>query len=317
MDHLLINHSFTDIAQINELAHDWDLEFRQTQAGPLAAKLLQQVRPGFHFAVAEFSRCINQEGIPPLNGRTFALQRTPGPLEWCGHAVGYDDLMVFHPTAGFASLSPQGFSVYTLTIPEDIWQQQMHSRFAWSTGHDFGHECILRGAPVQVGRLRSILDGYHRQLSPHPESRGAAQFVTEADCLDALFTVIAAARQHRNRAGGVSVAGRARVLRRACELIYARGAESVTLADLCAVSGVSERTVQYAFLEHTGQTPKTYIRSFQLERVRFALRDNADGKSIRAIAARWGFTHMGQFAHYYRQQFGELPSETGCGEISG
>ena len=89
-----------------------------------------------------------------------------------------------------------------------------------------------------------------------------------------------------------------------------RGAESVTLADLCAVSGVSERTVQYSFLEHTGQTPKTFIRSFQLERVRSALRENADGESIRVTAARWGFTHMGQFARYYRQQFGELPSET-------
>jgi AraC family ethanolamine operon transcriptional activator len=310
VDHLLINHSFSDIGQINELAHDWDLEFRQMQAGPLAAKLLQQVRPGFHFAVAEFSRCIKQEGIPPLSGRTFGLQRTPGPLEWCGYAVGFDDLLVFHPTAGFTSVSPQGFSVYTLTIPEHIWQQQMHNRLGWLTTDDFEQECVLHGPPDRVARLRRILDCYHRQLASHSGIPRSAQFVSEADCLDALFAVIVDATQHCNHESRMAASGRARVLRRACELIYASGGNSVTLADLCTVSGFSERTVQYAFLDHTGQTQKTFIRSYQLERVRSELRGNVDAEPVSATAARWGFTHMGQFARYYRQQFGELPSET-------
>jgi AraC family transcriptional regulator, ethanolamine operon transcriptional activator len=309
MGHLLLNQHFSDIAQISELTRDWDLEFQQTQAGPLSAQVLQQLRPGFHFGAVEFSRCIKQEGIPPLSGRTFALLRKPGLLEWCGHAVSHHDLVAFHPTAGFASLSAPGFSVYTVTLPEAIWQQQIRYRLGWATADDFSHEHVLRASPGRVARLRCSLERYHWQLT-HPEPPGDAQPVTEDDCIDALLAVIADATQHLERVGGAPASQRAHALRRACELIFARAGEPVTLADLCAAGGVSERTLQYAFREHTRQSPKTFIRSYRLDRVRHELGENVDPEPITAIAARWGFTHMGQFARYYRQQFGELPSET-------
>jgi AraC-like DNA-binding protein len=31
---------------------------------------------------------------------------------------------------------------------------------------------------------------------------------------------------------------------------------------------------------------------------------------VTAVALRWGFGHLGQFAADYRARFGELPSET-------
>ena len=309
MDHLLINESFTDIARIGELAHDWDLEFQQMQAGPLTAKLFQQVRPGFHFGVAEFSRCIKQEGIPPLSGRSFAVLRKPGAVEWCGHAVGYNDLMAFHPTMGFSSLSQPGFCVYTVTLPEIDWQRQIQYRFGWTPTEDFSIEHVLRASPLRLGRLRSALDCYYRQLV-YADSVSNTLLVTETDCVDALFDVIAASRELIQGGGTTTTSQRAKVLRKSCELIYAHDGKPVTLTDLCAVSGVSERTVQYAFLEHTGQSPKKYIRSYRLECVRRELQSDVEQIPITAIASRWGFVHMGQFARYYRQQFGELPSET-------
>jgi hypothetical protein len=31
---------------------------------------------------------------------------------------------------------------------------------------------------------------------------------------------------------------------------------------------------------------------------------------VTAIAGRWGFTHLGRFAHSYQVRFRELPSDT-------
>jgi AraC family ethanolamine operon transcriptional activator len=31
---------------------------------------------------------------------------------------------------------------------------------------------------------------------------------------------------------------------------------------------------------------------------------------VQEVAARWGFSHMGQFSSDYRLQFGERPSDT-------
>jgi AraC family ethanolamine operon transcriptional activator len=80
---------------------------------------------------------------------------------------------------------------------------------------------------------------------------------------------------------------------------------------LCEATGVSERTLQYAFLAHFGVTPKSYIRAYCLNQVRRELKrtDQNDAK-ISEIAGRWGFWHMGQFAADYRAQFAELPSQT-------
>jgi AraC-like DNA-binding protein len=35
-----------------------------------------------------------------------------------------------------------------------------------------------------------------------------------------------------------------------------------------------------------------------------------DGVSVAALAARWGFTHLGRFAVDYRRRFGTYPSQT-------
>jgi AraC-like DNA-binding protein len=85
----------------------------------------------------------------------------------------------------------------------------------------------------------------------------------------------------------------------------------LTVGHLCEATGLSERTLQYAFVEHFGVTPKIYLKAFCLNKVRRELkRASPRDAKISEIVSRWGFWHMGQFAADYREQFGELPSQT-------
>ena len=53
------------------------------------------------------------------------------------------------------------------------------------------------------------------------------------------------------------------------------------------------------------------LQTRQLNAVRRNLRASGPrGDTVRNVAARWGFWHMGQFARDYRNLFGELPSQT-------
>lgn len=89
------------------------------------------------------------------------------------------------------------------------------------------------------------------------------------------------------------------------------GNESPTVLDLCKATGASERTLRYAFQEHFGISPKTYLSVYRLNKVRKELRNGHPASiKISDIANQWGFWHMGQFAADYRKFFGELPSET-------
>lgn len=84
----------------------------------------------------------------------------------------------------------------------------------------------------------------------------------------------------------------------------------VTMEALCQLTHVSRRTLQYSFTSILGISPLQFLRLTRLNRVRRALRAASPSQSVTEIATYWGFWHLGQFAHDYKQQFGECPSHT-------
>jgi len=86
---------------------------------------------------------------------------------------------------------------------------------------------------------------------------------------------------------------------------------SLYVTDLCRVTGVSERTLEYAFKEITGLTPMAYLMRLRLHGVREALlAATPESTKVSAEALNWGFWHFGEFSHAYKDCFGELPSDT-------
>lgn len=84
-----------------------------------------------------------------------------------------------------------------------------------------------------------------------------------------------------------------------------------TIADICAATAVSERTLQYAFRRYVNVTPLIYLRMCRLNRARAALRQlDPNSATVTTIALRYGFLHLGRFSADYKNTFGESPSET-------
>ena len=81
-----------------------------------------------------------------------------------------------------------------------------------------------------------------------------------------------------------------------------------TVADLARLSGISARSLQYAFQDRYQVTPMQYLRQVRLDRVHD---DLAQGTATVAdTAAYWGFTNPSRFARAYRERFGEFPATT-------
>jgi AraC-like DNA-binding protein len=90
-----------------------------------------------------------------------------------------------------------------------------------------------------------------------------------------------------------------------------REGEPLSVSDLCRVTGVSERTLEYAFREVMGLTPVAYLIRLRLHRVREGLLAGTHATTtVTTEALNWGFWHFGEFSHAYKDCFGELPSET-------
>lgn len=89
------------------------------------------------------------------------------------------------------------------------------------------------------------------------------------------------------------------------------GRHTADSATLCRLVGVSERSLQVAFNEVYGEPPSVVLRRRALHRARRRLqRGDAGSITVSSIALDHGFTHLGRFALYYKEQFGESPSAT-------
>ena len=79
---------------------------------------------------------------------------------------------------------------------------------------------------------------------------------------------------------------------------------------ICDALRVSSRTLRYSFEEILGVSPTQYMLSLRLNAVRQKLLQGVPISTINRIAQDHGFGHMGRFAQFYREAFGELPSQT-------
>jgi AraC-like DNA-binding protein len=101
-------------------------------------------------------------------------------------------------------------------------------------------------------------------------------------------------------------------LRRALEFIDEHAGEPISLNEIAVAARLSPRGLQAAFRRHLDTTPLAHLRSVRMQRAHRDLQNAApgDGASVAAVAARWGFTHLGRFAIEYRRRFGIYPSHT-------
>jgi AraC-like DNA-binding protein len=100
-------------------------------------------------------------------------------------------------------------------------------------------------------------------------------------------------------------------IRVAVEYLHHNAHLPITPAEAAAAAGISTRVLQLALRRHHGQTPTEYLRGIRLRRVRAELREaTPTTTTVRSVAERWGFAHLGRFAASFAGAFGELPSET-------
>ncbi|MCW1926644.1 helix-turn-helix domain-containing protein [Luteolibacter arcticus] len=106
------------------------------------------------------------------------------------------------------------------------------------------------------------------------------------------------------------------VLRRADRYLLQHLDKPFDAPALAAATGTTGRTLQRYFLDAYGLTPREWARCLALHRVRGRLRTiDAARFSIEGIAHECGFRHMGRFAGYYANLFGESPSGTLAGAV--
>jgi AraC-like DNA-binding protein len=168
---------------------------------------------------------------------------------------------------------------------------------------------ILRPAARDAARLRRLhaqacrLAETRPKVLAHPEvARAIEQGLIHAlvTCLAAKAPDDGAARRHHTR-----------IMVRFEEVLAERPNRQLHLPELCALIGVTDRTLRSCCAEFLGISPSRYVLLRRLQAAWIALRDaDPATASVAEIAGGCGFTELGRFAGAYRNAFGEAPSTT-------
>lgn len=101
-----------------------------------------------------------------------------------------------------------------------------------------------------------------------------------------------------------------RAVRVAEEILSARAAEPLSIAEVAGQAGVSLRSLERSFKAARGLSLRDFLKAQRLELAHRRLRAAAPGTTVTQVLYASGFGHPGEFSLAYRKRFGETPSQT-------
>jgi len=144
---------------------------------------------------------------------------------------------------------------------------------------------------------------------PEATLHGNARLMTAQQLLHASFHLRASSAIGPRVSRGRPPLQRHLVINRCLELIDAQLARPLSVDDLCAAAGVSDRTLRTVFLEQFGVSPHRYLMIRRVQAIHHALRHAQGGETITSLCSDHGVWDFGRFARQYRQLYGVLPSQ--------
>jgi AraC family ethanolamine operon transcriptional activator len=167
----------------------------------------------------------------------------------------------------------------------------------------------------QLDTLLASIAGVIRQA---PESLvcGIVRSELEREVFDRFFDLI-------RRADGQSDHFTQRIPRRhlrwkqASDFIEANNRRPIRIEELCTITGLSRRGLEYLFMDFSGISAGNYLLKRRLHGLRRELLDAEPFHGeVKRCALTWGFWHLGRLASDYRRCFGEYPKATLCQKMS-
>jgi AraC-like DNA-binding protein len=223
-------------------------------------------------------------------------------------------VLAAEPGSGTVLVPDAGWESITVLLPPEHIGRHLAARQRES---DF---CLPHGIETleaEPEKVRLLYDWGKRLVdtaAEHPvlfnegqDRRSAA----EIELIEILLATLGASKDIDPNRSERTRQAQSRIVKAAEDYALAHIDERLYVTDLCRATAASERNLEYAFKKVMGLTPMAYLTRLRLHRVRQALLAARDpSATVSAEALKWGFWHFGEFAHAYKDCFGELPSDT-------
>ena len=238
----------------------------------------------------------------------FIPTDSPVGVSGNGHRLDESSLMINQTGDEFCIANDSSRPWFSVYVP--------YETLAGASGDATAPVPLMRGfvqVPLQrIQRFRSVIGRFGEAV--HRASTGfesaAAQTAAEQKLVPAIRNLLAVPQEVAPMHGRHAIPRR-QIARASMEFADQHVGEYLSVQQLAAAAGVSERTLRDAFQHCFGLAPVQYLNRRTLHQVRRCL-EAADPSvaTVTEIATQFGVWQLGRFARDYRFLFGELPSET-------
>ncbi len=314
-----------DVDELAGAQSDWRLDYAQLSGGRYAGSVQQVGLPGMQLVLECSSHAVRQRGRLNAQHIGLALGLSPGP-DGAGLFHGQklaDDTLMIGRGDELDLVTTDAHQLIAVLVDavllSEVWQGLYQK--PWSPFLD--HKLVVSARPGMAEHVRRVHLGALRRVAADPsllQDTRALQLLRDAvliEWLEAIPERVEIADQR-------TLAARRRLVDQTCERVLGTPDQALSLLEVCRHVGASPRQLDLAFREVLGISPARYMKVARLNGVRRLLRHQAaaaappaSGPTIADLAARWGFWHLGAFSSDYREQFGELPSQTLAGRRRG
>jgi len=303
---------FNDFDQFYEAAIDWQLDFRLLSRNNFKAYLSMYATETVQIARLTLNGTIEQHGLVPPG---FSCMVIPANLEveynWLHKDVDGNQILIFPAEGVLDSISFDNFDVFVISVENNLlfnWLE--HSKYKKAEKIFGGNEKFIRVNPFFIKNFSDKVEFFLKGMSESDQINPSDKLAEQCQVNDILFELFQFLENGNQLIMSSPERKRDLALNRSLEIIQYDIENIPDVKGLCRQINISQRTLEYAFLEKFKITPKAYIKAQQLHKIKKEIQsEQSRGFSISTIAGKYGFWHMGQFAADFKNHFGVLPSE--------
>lgn len=284
----------------------WDIEYRQIRPGELHASTTMVEFSDVSLQHEIVDRRIEIQGSSPSESVSLLVPSESSSFWVNGHTADGTHVAVVQPGEGLQTFTDEDVSVFTVHVPVALLKKLGHSETLLPKSVCQGSIQLLRlgDAAARALRMHTLSTMYDS-----PANRWSREKTGEY--VARICNIITNATQEEALVRDENPKGALRTISRAREFIESSLDSPIAMGDVCNYSGCSMSKLERVFRRELGITPGRYILARRLAIVNRELKQaDREHTMVSMVAMNYGFRHLGRFAAAYRQQFGELPSET-------
>ena len=122
------------------------------------------------------------------------------------------------------------------------------------------------------------------------------------------LTVLRALNPPLNPKHNIKASARRSLVLQVIDYIHTNYQGRMTITSLCNIAAVSERSLQYIFLDATGLSVQKFLMNFRLNQA-YKLLKKGRVSSVKEACQASGIPHAGRFSTYFKQLFDEYPAD--------